>query len=120
MAVSVLEEGKKIYPPPPPGVSYSAIVPGSEQEGRSPVHRHWRFKDGLLYTLDPSVSSTHDMFESAAKRVPNNKCLGARPYDPATKTYGPYVWETYADVQRRRTNLGAGLVGLLEDRKSVV
>ena len=67
-----------------------------------------------MYTLDPSVSSTHDMFESAAKQVPNNRCLGNRPYDSATKTFGPYVWETYADVKRRKTNFGAGLVGLLE------
>lgn len=114
MGVAVLEEAAKYYPPPPVGSPYSAIVPGSEQEGRSAVHRNWRFKDGLMYTLDPSVSSTHDMFEQAAKQVPNNKCLGHRPYDPATKTFGPYVWETYAEIQRRKTNLGAGLVGLLE------
>jgi long-chain acyl-CoA synthetase len=114
MSVAVLEGAAKYYAPPPVGVPYSAILPGSEQEGRSPVYRNWRNKDGLMYTLDPSVSSTHDMFESAAKQVPNNRCLGHRPYDPATKTFGPYVWETYADIQRRKTNFGAGLVGLLE------
>jgi long-chain acyl-CoA synthetase len=114
MSVSVMDEAAKLHPPPPVGVPYNYIVPGSAQEGRSPVHRHWRFKDGLLHTLDPAVSSTHDMFESAVKRVPNNKCLGHRPYDPATKIFGPYVWETYTDVQRRKTNFGAGLVGLLE------
>jgi long-chain acyl-CoA synthetase len=114
MSVSVLAEASKYYAAPPPGVPYSVIVPGSEKEGRSVVYRNWRFKDGLMYTLDPSVSSTHDMFEQAAREVPNNRCLGHRPYDPATKTYGPYVWETYGDIQRRKTNFGAGLVGLLE------
>lgn len=115
MSAAILDAAAKLQPPPPVGVPYSAIVPNSEQEGRSAVHRHWRFKDGLLHTLDPSVSSTHDMFEQAVKNVPNARCLGHRPYDAATKTFGPYVWETYAEVQRRKTNFGAGLVGLLEN-----
>jgi long-chain acyl-CoA synthetase len=114
MSVAVLDSAAEYYPPPPVGVPYSVTVPGSEQEGRTAVYRNWRCKDGLMYTLDPSVSSTHDMFESAAKQVPNNRCLGRRPYDPNTKVFGSYIWETYADVQRRKTNFGAGLVGLLE------
>lgn len=114
MSVPLLEEAARLHAPPPAGARYSAIVPNSEQEGRSAVHRHWRFGEGLLYTLDPSVSSTHDIFEYSAKRVPNNRCLGHRPYNPATKTFGPYVWETYGEIQKRKTNFGAGLVGLLE------
>lgn len=31
-----------------------------------------------------------------------------------TKTFGPYLWETYAAIQTRRTNFGVGLVTLLE------
>lgn len=114
MSDSLFEEAAKYTAPPPVGTPFTHVVPNSEKEGRSAVHRHWRFPDGPLYTLDPSVSSTHDMFESAAKAVPNKRCLGHRPYDAANKTFGPYVWETYADVQRRKTHFGAGLVGLLE------
>lgn len=48
----------------------------------------------------------------SANQFPNKQCLGARPYDPLSKTFGQYQWETYATVQQRRTNLGRGLVEL--------
>ncbi|KAK3719704.1 medium-chain fatty acid-CoA ligase faa2 [Vermiconidia calcicola] len=107
-----VENAKKITPPPPPGAPYSVPVAGSEQKGRSKVYRHWRQGDGLIHTLDPDVRTAHDFFEQTAKRQPSNKCLGYRPYDPATKAFGPYVWETYEQVQKRRTNFGVGLVAL--------
>ena len=46
--------------------------------------------------------------------MPNNRCLGKRPWDPKTKTWGDYVWEDYATVQRRRKDVGAGIVSLHE------
>lgn len=45
------------YPPPPHGAPYSVPIPSSEQKGRSAVYRHWRFRDGLLRTLDPEVGA---------------------------------------------------------------
>lgn len=48
----------------------------------------------------------------AANRCPKNPCLGWRPYDPKTKTYGQYQWMDYQTVQRRRANFGVGLVEL--------
>lgn len=45
-------------------------------------------------------------------RYTKNKCLGHRPYDPVSKTFGPYVWEDYETVAKRRKNFGAGLVHL--------
>lgn len=38
--------------------------------------------------------------------------MGLRPYDPKTKSFGPYQWQDYQTVQRRRANLGVGLVEL--------
>ncbi|KAG8526206.1 uncharacterized protein KY384_000199 [Bacidia gigantensis] len=55
---------KELGAPPPHGKPYSVIVPGSEKEGRSPIYRHHRFKDGPLKTLDPNVLTAHDMFEN--------------------------------------------------------
>ena len=78
------------------------------------MYRHWRAQDRMVHSLDPAVGTVHEMFESTAKRTPNAKCLGRRPYDAATKSYGPYVWETYGDIQKRKANFGVGLVGLLE------
>ncbi|EME47202.1 hypothetical protein DOTSEDRAFT_69225 [Dothistroma septosporum NZE10] len=114
MSMIALDEAAKIVPPPPTGAPYSLSVPGSQKEGRSPVYRHWRQKDDVLYTLDPAITTAHEFFEQSAKRVPNNKCLGHRPYDPKTKAWGNYVWETYGQIQKRRANFGVGLVAVHE------
>ncbi|KAI4156419.1 MAG: hypothetical protein LQ341_000010 [Variospora aurantia] len=108
--MAFLERGCQIAAPPPAGSPYSVPLPNSAQPGRSAVYRHWRFQDGLLNTLDPEIHTAHQAFESAAARVPTSKCLGYRPYDPATKTFGQYEWLDYTTVQRRRANLGVGLV----------
>jgi long-chain acyl-CoA synthetase len=98
---------------PPPGAPYSLPIPGSEREGRSAIYRHWRFVDGpLLQTLDPQTLTGHDLFESAVKNHRNNRCLGHRPWDPVTKSFGKYEWQTYGEVAERRRNLGVGLVEL--------
>lgn len=95
--------------PPPPGAPYSVALEGSEKEGRSQVYRHWRFKDAILESLDPTVATAHDFFEQTAERFRTNRCLGHRPYDPVTKTFGPYVWETYGQIHERRKNFGIGI-----------
>ncbi|KAI9843379.1 MAG: hypothetical protein M1838_002634 [Thelocarpon superellum] len=110
----VTDKAKALAVPPPPGSPYSVPIPGSEQPGRSKIYRHWRSKDGLLQTLDPTVTTVHELFESSATRIPKNKCLGHRPYDPVTKTWGAYVWEDYQTVQERRAAIGAGIVELHE------
>ncbi|KAK5111818.1 hypothetical protein LTR62_004738 [Meristemomyces frigidus] len=114
MVVSFLDEAAKIHAPPPPGAPFSVPLPASELPGRSAVYRHWRRKESLLQTLDPAVTTIHELFEQSAKRVPHKKCLGHRPYDALTKTYGTYVWQTYGEVQKRRANFGVGLVTLHE------
>ena len=50
-----LELAKDYHTPPPAGGPYSVTVPGTEQLGRSATYRHWRFRDGLLKSLDPNV-----------------------------------------------------------------
>lgn len=104
----------QIAPPPPPGKPYAVPVPGTEAPNRTPVYRHWRFRDSpLLETLEPTVLTLHDTFESAAAFRGKRDFLGWRPWNPATKTWEPkYVWMSYADVAERRKNLGAGIVEL--------
>lgn len=104
---------KALRVPPPPGSPYSLPIPGSEKEGRTAIYRHWRFVDSpLLTTLDPKVLTAHDAFESTVKRRPNARCLGSRPWDSVTKTFGKYEWMTYAETAARRKNFGAGIVEL--------
>ena len=109
-----VEESRKYAVPPPPGQPYSIAIPGTQQKGRTPVYRSWRQKDAVLHSFDPSVTTAHEVFEQTVQRAGHKRCLGHRPYDAQTRTYGPYVWESYADIQRRRTNLGIGLVALHE------
>lgn len=108
-----LELAKDLHNPPPKGKPFSVPLPGSQAEGRSAIYRHWRFANKpLLDTLVPEISTPHEAFENSVVRYPKNKCLGHRPYDPATKTFGAYVWENYETVAKRRKNFGAGLVHL--------
>ncbi|GAB7340640.1 hypothetical protein MBLNU457_7038t2 [Dothideomycetes sp. NU457] len=104
-----------IQKPPPPNAPHAIAIEGTQRAGRSKVYRHWRMKDGLLKTVDPAVRTGHEFFEQAANRNPNGKCLGARPYNPLTKTFGNFEWESYGQVQKRRANLGCGLVALHEN-----
>ncbi|KAL9023746.1 MAG: hypothetical protein Q9180_008121, partial [Flavoplaca navasiana] len=81
--------------------------------------------DELLRTLDPDVHTAHQAFEAAAARLPTSRILGHRPYDPITKTFGQYEWMDYATVQKRRANLGVGIVeinkqaGVLEQKYGI-
>lgn len=115
MSTLALETANKIIPPPPPGQPYSIPIPGTQQQGRTPIYRHWRQREGVINTIDPSVKTVHDFFEQTASRLPKKNCLGHRPYDASTKEFGPYVWQTYAQVQKRRANFGAGLRTLHEE-----
>lgn len=104
---------KDIAAPPPPGSPYAVPIPGTEREGRTPIYRHWRFQDNLLATYSPETRTFYDIFELAAKHYPNNKCLGARNWDPATKSWdSKYVWQTYAEVATRAKNFGSGVFEL--------
>lgn len=76
------------------------------------MYRHWLCKDGLLETLDPDLKTAHDIFEWTANHVPRNRCLGKRSYDSAAKAWGPYEWQDYGTVQKRRADFGVGIVEL--------
>lgn len=107
-----LAKANEIVVPPPAGAPYSVAVPGTVQPGRTPVYRHWRFEKGLLDTLDPAVTTAHEMFEDSLTRNAARPCFGRRPYLAASKSWGPYEWMDYATVGKRRANFGAGLVTL--------
>ncbi|KAH9908059.1 acetyl-CoA synthetase-like protein [Xylariomycetidae sp. FL2044] len=105
---------KELGTPPPPGSPYGVFLPGTEREGRSPIIRHWRFANKpLLDTLVPDIRTFHECFQNAVRRHPNNKCLGTRVWNPATKTWeNKYTWQTYAEVATRSKNFGSGIYEL--------
>ncbi|KAK3110626.1 medium-chain fatty acid-CoA ligase faa2 [Teratosphaeriaceae sp. CCFEE 6253] len=114
MGFLALDEAAKLHAPPPPGAPYSVPIIGTVVPGRTAVYRHWRQRDGVLHTLDPAITTIHELFEQSAQRVPNRRCLGTRPYDSTTKQFGGYVWQTYSQIQKRRADFGVGIVALHE------
>ncbi|TKX27494.1 AMP-binding enzyme-1 [Elsinoe australis] len=114
MSAEARKFAEAVQVPAPPGAPHSVPVPGTEQQDRTAVYRHWRFKDGIMKTVDPNVQTGHDIFDQSANRHPNANCLGHRPYDAQKKTWGKYVWQTYGEVQKRRAHAGVGLVILHE------
>lgn len=49
--------------PPPLGSPYSVPLSGTEEQDRSPIYRHWRFKEReLLETLDPKARYSSSTF----------------------------------------------------------
>ncbi|KAI1432457.1 AMP-binding enzyme [Xylaria sp. CBS 124048] len=105
---------KEVSAPPAPGSPYSVPVPGTEREGRTPIYRHWQFRDKpLLSTFDPEMRTFYQLFERNVKERPNSRCLGMRAWDPATKSWdNAYSWETYAEVGARAKNFGSGVFEL--------
>ena len=107
-----LQRTNEAYPPPQRGKPYSVAIPASQKPGRTAVHRHPSFQKDLLKSVDPNVRTAHEMFEGTANRLPKHRCLGWRPYESSTKTWGRYQWMDYATVQLKRANLGVGLVAV--------
>ncbi|KAH8895959.1 long-chain-fatty-acid-CoA ligase [Thozetella sp. PMI_491] len=116
---------KSLSVPPPAGSPYAVPLAGTERENRSAVYRHWRVRDrDLVAAYDPELQTLHALFEASAQKRPGANCLGSRPWDPATKTWGPkYEWLAYSEVARRRKDIGVGIrelhsgIGVADDEK---
>ncbi|RPA81271.1 acetyl-CoA synthetase-like protein [Ascobolus immersus RN42] len=111
----ILVKSRHLKMAPPAPQKHGVALPGTEKPNRTPIYRHWRKEhEPLMVTMDPTIRTMHEMFEHSVRLYSKNKCLGWRPRDPKTGTFGPYQWLTYGDVQTRRINFGAGLAGLYE------
>lgn len=55
MSAEARKFAEAVQVPAPPGAPHSVPVPGTEQQDRTAVYRHWRFKDGIMKTVDPNV-----------------------------------------------------------------
>lgn len=49
--------------PPPKGTPYSVPLEGTEKPGRTKVYRAWNMQKELFLTLDPRVTTIHELFE---------------------------------------------------------
>ncbi|GJJ70330.1 long-chain acyl-CoA synthetase [Entomortierella parvispora] len=94
----------------------SIEVPGTRSEGATGHYRHSAFVGGLVDHIReaPHVKTLYDLFETSASKHSELEFLGRRSYDPVTKTYGRYTWETYAQIRQRINEFGSGLMHINE------
>ncbi|KAK9474253.1 eukaryotic long-chain fatty acid CoA synthetase (LC-FACS) [Dipodascopsis tothii] len=92
------------------GEPQAVPLPGTEAPGLSPVYRNVLSQERLVHSTHPEIQTQYDAFANSAKIFADRRFLGARYLlDPANDRWSPYVWETYAEIAQRRTDIGAGL-----------
>ncbi|KAF9904002.1 hypothetical protein EC991_003148 [Linnemannia zychae] len=92
-------------------------LPGTRRPGQTGIYRRKGFEDALLVVppTRPHIKTIYDAFQHGLRLSPNGPALGRRVFDPVTKTYGGYVWETFTEVNDRITRFGSGLAKIHQD-----
>ncbi|KAG0246527.1 hypothetical protein BGX31_001398 [Mortierella sp. GBA43] len=90
----------------------SAEVPGTRSPGATGHYRQLGYVDGLVdhVRAHPEIKTLYDLFQHPLGRFADRDFLGHRPYDPITKKYGGYTWQTYAQIDKRVNAFGSGLM----------
>lgn len=97
-----------------PGQPQAKPIPGTERPGYSATYRSIRNPENLISVVHPDLRTADDLFRSAAKAVPNSLCLGERRYDQVSKSWGPYIFQTFSEVDERVSNLASGIINIVE------
>ncbi|OZJ06424.1 hypothetical protein BZG36_00465 [Bifiguratus adelaidae] len=98
----------------PPQHKQTIEVPNTRQPGSTGIYRNAAFPDKLVSKSHSKVNTLYDNWKWGLKISKDRKCIGHRTVDPKTRTLGPYVWQTYREVDRRINNFGSGLLNLAE------
>ncbi|OZJ02469.1 hypothetical protein BZG36_04104 [Bifiguratus adelaidae] len=88
----------------------SVMVPGTQRPGQTGHYRNSAMPDSQIPPGAEAFETLYDCYEFGKKLAGAKRFLGYRPYDPATKSYGDYAWQTYDEVSERRNNFGSGLL----------
>ncbi|EGG06540.1 uncharacterized protein MELLADRAFT_116457 [Melampsora larici-populina 98AG31] len=93
-------------------------VPGSRKPGQTGHFRNALFPD-FTTVEEPGKNFPKTEYESFNHGLGvgfDKPCLGHRPINPTTGDFEPYfVWQTYAEIDKRRTEFGSGLIKLRKD-----
>ncbi|EGF81644.1 hypothetical protein BATDEDRAFT_19355 [Batrachochytrium dendrobatidis JAM81] len=88
------------------------VVAPTDPHNETAIYRSVLSPNELLVTI-PNMRTMHEVFEESVKRHPNLPALGTRyaSVHPSTGavTWGPYVFETYAQVAKKRDHLAYGI-----------
>lgn len=85
-------------------------IEGSQQKGHSPVFRN---KDAVV--VDPQLNTLSKLWANAVATFADAQCLGMRRFHNTRKRQLDlfYSYQTYKKVDRRKHNIGCGIVHLV-------
>lgn len=89
-------------------------IPGTKEQGYSPIYRNKYSPQKLISVPHPAVTTYKQLLSVAVDAYGDNKCLGARSKD-ANGKLGPYEWITYLEVYVTQKNFGLGLFFILQN-----
>ncbi|KAF8976905.1 hypothetical protein BGZ46_007847 [Entomortierella lignicola] len=91
-------------------------VPGSKTPGATATIRNSKFPDGTidLCREAPHCKTVYDIFQHSVAKYGDLDLLGTRSYDPSTKKYGKYTWQSYSAIDKRIDAFGSGLLHIYE------
>lgn len=96
----------------------AAPVPGSQEDGYSPIFRSTLSPDRLLSCFDERLCTLYDHFKFSVKRWPKNDCLGYRALDHATGEFmDHYHFLSFEEVERRSRHIGGGIMSLVNVKR---
>lgn len=93
----------------------SVSLPHTKEDGFSAVYRNAHGVDELKSTVHPTLDTLYKSFQASVDVNGDKPCLGARQKDSQTGAFGPYEFETYAEVNKRQLNFGSGILFILQN-----
>ncbi|KAI8991514.1 hypothetical protein BDF20DRAFT_845057 [Mycotypha africana] len=88
-------------------------VPNTRAPGQTGIYRNAR-RPVIEDSFSPKVKTMIDIFNHGLKISKDRPCIGTRSIkNRQTGERGPYVWQTYRQVNHRLTNFGSGLLNYL-------
>lgn len=93
-------------------------VPGTRKAGQTGHFRNALFPDFTTVEA-PNMNfpkTEYESFNHGLGTAFDKPCLGHRPINPTTGDFEPFfIWQSYAEIDKRRTEFGSGLIKLRKD-----
>ncbi|KAI9265933.1 hypothetical protein BY458DRAFT_457727 [Sporodiniella umbellata] len=86
-------------------------VPNSKKPGQTSIYRNAQSTE-LKESFSPQVTTIIDCFNAGLKISKDRPCIGSRPLTK-TGVRGPYVWQSYREINHRLTHFGSGVLNHL-------
>ncbi|KAH9817211.1 hypothetical protein DFH28DRAFT_1081430 [Melampsora americana] len=100
-------------------LNHQAIeVPGSGKDGQTGHFRNALFPE-FTTVETPNINfpkTEYEIFNHGLGASFDKPCLGYRPINPITGDFeSHFIWQTYDEIDKRRTEFGSGLIKLRKD-----